>query len=325
MKDRGYVEPIDGKYPVFQPELTMPACSEGGWEAVYYKSEVWNARSATGSFEDVDAAAILLKNQQKKLAVLVFAGSEPPFNAFKDKMGHGNGVRDWVNNAQCKLRPIKFGNISVNVHWGFHQTFVSDVGGKESLGTWCKREVGGLPKSWDFVITGHSLGGAMATMGALFSATEWGRKPSQVITFAAPSSGGDSFVKAYQDTVGCDRTLRVISRGDSVDNVMDYLPLHYGNYSHVCGHLKVDATAVNGLVDPQEGMLVQIQTTMNAGAGAANGPGPALKAHCPYQAFDYALRRMAESFWGADDDCGVQWHANGVDAEPSPASNTSEV
>ncbi len=71
-----------------------------------------------------------------------------------------------------------------------------------------------------FVFSGHSLGGALAFLGAHeFKAK--GRNVAAVVTFGAPMAGQEAFVKDYDERLGLkDRTIRFSSHEDAVPVVL---------------------------------------------------------------------------------------------------------
>lgn len=74
-------------------------------------------------------------------------------------------------------------------------------------------------------ITGHSLGGAVATLLAAYLA-EAGAKPSQlaVITFGAPAVGNEAFADACRDKF---RLERIVTDGDPVPGILQSLDRGY--------------------------------------------------------------------------------------------------
>lgn len=74
------------------------------------------------------------------------------------------------------------------------------------------------------VLTGHSLGGALATVGA-YDLRSRGYSIAAVVTFGAPCVGNKEFAASYSDdkTGGYslqDRTVRFVAAGDSVPKIM---------------------------------------------------------------------------------------------------------
>lgn len=74
------------------------------------------------------------------------------------------------------------------------------------------------------VLSGHSLGGALATLGA-FDLQRNGREVAAVVTFGAPQVGNEVFAKAYAMPGNggfslTDKTVRFVADGDSVPRIM---------------------------------------------------------------------------------------------------------
>ena len=76
-------------------------------------------------------------------------------------------------------------------------------------------------------ITGHSLGGALASLVALFLQRE-GWPVQAVYTFASPRVGNPAWRKTYNDSLG-EKSYRVIAEGDAVPLVPGVLD----SYRHV--------------------------------------------------------------------------------------------
>lgn len=135
-------------------------------------------------------------------ALLAFRGSE------QDPL-------DWIRNAQ--FRPMT-GELAGQVHSGFH---------------------GALDEVWDDVaadvsatekplfVTGHSLGGALATLAAARAHSE-GSSVAGVFTFGQPRVGKTDFQRAYNSALEA-VTFRVVNHIDLVTRV----PLLTQGYRHV--------------------------------------------------------------------------------------------
>ena len=89
------------------------------------------------------------------------------------------------------------------------------------------------------MITGHSLGGALATIAGFdfFHDTtltdefgeKWDRNLINVVTFAAPRVGNEAFAKKFASTIGVANSLRITSGYDMVPA----LPPYVFGYRHV--------------------------------------------------------------------------------------------
>ena len=94
---------------------------------------------------------------------------------------------------------------------------------------WLRHRPGTKP----VVLTGHSLGGAIATVAAL--ELHRGYEIGAVVTIGSPRPGGPAFVKRYQRRVG-----HVTRRYVNADDVVTRLPPAW-KYAHVSDGLFVDA------------------------------------------------------------------------------------
>jgi len=99
-----------------------------------------------------------------------------------------NGIRDWVSNVQATA--VKFEGGHGKVHDGFHAAFISVKGDIDDF----LSKNGRTNKK--IVVTGHSLGGAVATIIAAYIR---GKHKSDVMlyTFGSPRAGDADFVNHY--------------------------------------------------------------------------------------------------------------------------------
>lgn len=136
-------------------------------------------------------------------------------------------AKDWMINAQFKLEPLCWmhGDMIAEVHHGFLKQF-------ESVDVDVVRQVRGLvalhPDAKIFV-TGHSLGGALATLCAL-EFKRLGLDPDGVFTFGAPRVGNKAFAEIYNRSLK-DVTFNFVNEGDPVP-LMPTLLMGYRD----CGH-----------------------------------------------------------------------------------------
>ncbi|MBD2872354.1 lipase family protein [Paenibacillus arenilitoris] len=108
--------------------------------------------------------------------------------------GSGSAV-DWVSDfiaQQTTYRPVKNAGLT---HKGFTDIYMSARGQIMNI---AKQ----LPGDKPLFVTGHSLGGALATLAALDLASNSAFKEPIVYTFGAPRVGDPKFVTAYNGTVG---------------------------------------------------------------------------------------------------------------------------
>lgn len=84
-----------------------------------------------------------------------------------------------------------------------------------------------FPEDVPVVLTGHSLGGALAVIGAAELAMI-GRNVAGVVTFGAPLVGNEAFQREYQNMGLAARTARFEAQGDSVPRIMRRLYYRLG-------------------------------------------------------------------------------------------------
>lgn len=120
--------------------------------------------------------------------------------------------QDWITDARIAKQPWAAGK----VHAGFRAAF-------NSVAAAIEKEIRAIGAQ-HLIITGHSLGGALATL----CAHHFRPAVASVITFGSPRVGNWSFAGAY-DTALHDQTFRVVNAGDPVPRV----PFVFGTYKHV--------------------------------------------------------------------------------------------
>lgn len=148
--------------------------------------------------------AVRRVGDEMDMAVVSFRGTE--------------NVRDWETNLRYSLTPVVFPHPGTNqwigrVHQGFRDSFMS-VRDQVDRHLPCAE---GLP----IFITGHSLGGALATLGAAYL-SRWGL--SACYTFGSPRVGNKGFSGSLRIPV-----YRVVNPLDTVPSV----PSCWRGYRHV--------------------------------------------------------------------------------------------
>ena len=125
------------------------------------------------------------------MTIVAFAGSD--------------SLKDWMTNAQCQMTEIELpGDYFLQVHKGFYSAY-STVGDRvQSL-----IEEHSEGKTKRLIFTGHSLGGALATLAALKCRVL--DQPHKVITFGAPRVGSLALASYMRKNV-----IRVVGGGDPI-------------------------------------------------------------------------------------------------------------
>lgn len=137
--------------------------------------------------------------------------------------------RDWLTNLKFAKTKWRDG---VKVHEGFLEAFRSVAG--EIL-----TRVSGAQS---VIITGHSLGGALATLCA-DAAADMGVDVDAVYTFGSPRVGNGEFARQYNEELA-DVTFRIVNARDPVSHAppffMAYQHVDTLAYLHKDGSLRLD-------------------------------------------------------------------------------------
>jgi hypothetical protein len=157
--------------------------------------------------------ARVLKSASARLAVVVFRGTQM------------TSMKNWQVDANLLRTKLKLGDgfPDTEVHEGFLKSLERVL---PRVKTWLNGNfgglVGGVPKDWTVLFTGHSLGGALATLAAtLAELHQWDQKPHAVVVFGAPRVA-DGTLSAWWKARGlCNRLLRI----NTYNDVIHYMPL----------------------------------------------------------------------------------------------------
>ncbi|XP_028395435.1 lipase-like [Dendronephthya gigantea] len=190
--------------PKYDPAQDKEACSITGWKAEAY--------------ENRETEVLKFTHDEQKIVVFGFRGTEP------------FSVTDWLGNFNLQPGAFEINGTPVSIHKGFVKRY-------GYISSWFENEYMKVPADYSIVLTGHSLGGAEATVAAAFVAERLNRRPDAVVTFGSPYPGLLSFKKYYNKAVGCDRTVRMTAKCDPFTKV----PMTVRGYLHVC-----DGVEVNG-------------------------------------------------------------------------------
>jgi predicted lipase len=135
--------------------------------------------------DQTDTQAAILHNGEERLPYIVFRGTE-------------KGV-DWVNNFQFRQQIYPYGDESstgVRFHRGFMTAYFA-----------VRDRLLAAVKDYPdcaIIVTGHSLGGALATIAALdvqYNIAQHTGQSLQLYTFGAPRVGNDDFVNSFRQRV----------------------------------------------------------------------------------------------------------------------------
>mmetsp|Transcript_35447 Transcript_35447/g.42322 ORF Transcript_35447/g.42322 Transcript_35447/m.42322 type:complete len:429 (-) Transcript_35447:33-1319(-) len=175
----------------------------------------------------------ITKHEEQKRIVIIFRGT--------------SSTRDWLKDGlifqKSLTNPVtsKAGNLPVyvGIHKGFANALLME--GNEHIGRVEKilREVKGVMEenpTYKLFITGHSLGGALATLFGFYAAANddpiyTNNGPVQVYSVSSPRTGNKAFLKSFKhlEERGKLRHARIYNARDKVS----MLPYMGGSYKHV--------------------------------------------------------------------------------------------
>ena len=182
------------------PENDRASCIIGGWTANIY------------NINETEVA--MFTNVKQRLVVFGFRGTD-------------NG-EDWGKNLDVRIVKETIGTDSFTIHKGFLDRY-------KFISKWFENKYSQVPSDYIILLTGHSLGGAEATIAAVYASSKLNRKPDGVVTYGSPKVGTREFKHYYQHKVGCGRTIRMTVRFDPAPS----FPVHILWYTHVCPNLQV--------------------------------------------------------------------------------------
>ncbi|MGR8999105.1 MAG: lipase family protein [Gammaproteobacteria bacterium] len=152
-----------------------------------------------------DAQAAVLHNDD--VVIICFRGSESPTSY--------DGFRDWFGTNltfQLQDAPSSWGR-GVRVHRGFYVTL-------DALYQGIRNHILSLANTRKVYLTGHSTGGALATLCGYRLQYVGGVNVEAVYSFGAPRIGNNGFAQSYTQLLG-NRTYRWVNRFDLGAQVPD--------------------------------------------------------------------------------------------------------
>jgi pimeloyl-ACP methyl ester carboxylesterase len=157
----------------------------------------------SGGDDRIDACLV---GENADGVIVAFRGTLPP--SWQSQAS----VLDWLQDLLCE--PESRPNMPGKVHTGFYDAtsaIMADVAAEVGR----LNPTGGKP----VYVTGHSLGGAMASIGAwIMQAAPYAIKIAQVVTFASPKPGDGAFQTAYQ------KDFTSQARYENYDDLVPLLP-----------------------------------------------------------------------------------------------------
>lgn len=168
------------------------------------------------AFVNENTEVVKFVNPSQKITVFGFRGTEM------------KSVSDWLANFDFIPENFWINGTRLTAHRGFKNRY-------DSIASWFEKEYMNTPKEYMVLLTGHSQGGALASIAAVFAAGKLARAPNAVITWGSLQIGAPSFRKFYRNHVGCHVTVNYVTKGDIVAT----LPRIH-DYAHVCEVFELD-------------------------------------------------------------------------------------
>ncbi|CAJ1383437.1 unnamed protein product [Effrenium voratum] len=147
--------------------------------------------------------------------------TQPGAVAFRGTNNFSNAIQD----VQCGMQPLANSNIRGRVHRGFQEALL-----RVNPSKIVKRMEGANESTW--LVTGHSLGGAMATLFAQFC-LERASGNVVLVTFGAPHPGDSAFQQEMEKHARSGR-LRIVRMTNHLDPVPSLPGVVAGEFRHPC-------------------------------------------------------------------------------------------
>lgn len=200
-----------------------------------YKPLGWNIQKFPGTSALGSGHIAGLVMGKGNLIILAFHGTESAGDAITDA-------------AFVKASASELG-LSGSVHRGFLEAFKSSWPAiKKQIMAYAKKHVKDV-KQLEYIVVGHSLGGALASLGAAKIASDSDlvlAKPNtqsnqvKAFTYASPRAFEEKAARNYNSKIGISNTVRFWISGDPVTTV----PLGLLGYKHVGTSVKIPATSI---------------------------------------------------------------------------------
>jgi uncharacterized protein (DUF433 family) len=158
-------------------------------------------------------------------------GPRIPTSVIVSYRGSGMTPADFIRNlnyAKTKFPFLRYRDDRMEVHAGFFKLYTAlRVVFFKQFNNWFKT----LPQGIPIIFTGHSLGGALATLNALEFKERHPKLNVQLITFASPRVGNQEFANYVNEQIP--RIHRWVQENDLVSRLP---PISFG-YQHTKGEI----------------------------------------------------------------------------------------
>eukprot|EP00475_Leptophrys_vorax_P043490 TRINITY_DN838_c0_g1_i3.p1 TRINITY_DN838_c0_g1~~TRINITY_DN838_c0_g1_i3.p1 ORF type:complete len:198 (-),score=35.22 TRINITY_DN838_c0_g1_i3:117-710(-) len=136
----------------------------------------------------------------------------------------GRSIQDWIDNARFTKQTAIFGGNSTSVHSGFLESYTRHRDAVYQAVMSLTNDYPGVP----VVVTGHSLGGALAAICAMDVHYNFDVRDVYLINFGSPRVGDYAFSSLFQNGLK-GRSWRVTHDHDIVPHV----PIEAMDFHHI--------------------------------------------------------------------------------------------
>ncbi|CAH9087703.1 unnamed protein product [Cuscuta europaea] len=152
-----------------------------------------------------------------------FVGVDPNINAIVVAFrGSTSSIQNWVEDLYWKQLDLNYpGMDDAMVHHGFYNCYNDSKIRSGVLNA--VKEAKMFYRDYQIMVTGHSMGGALASFFALDLTVNFGAEDIQVMTFGQPRIGNAAFASGYSQRVP--NTIRVTHGHDIVPHLPPYFNL----------------------------------------------------------------------------------------------------
>ncbi|KAL0479543.1 hypothetical protein AKO1_007760 [Acrasis kona] len=171
-------------------------------------------------------------NDEEKKVVIAYGGTEPA------------NLMDWAHDLDARKVPLVVGDVDYGkVHRGFLNEF------KKTEEKVFDATMPYVKKGYSVEFTGHSQGGAVATIASAYAKDKYGIKNPRVITVGSPRTGDAKFVEQYNSRVP-DNTRVIDSytvKGKTIEDAVPNIPMGMIGFEHVGKKVVVSTGEENGI------------------------------------------------------------------------------
>ncbi|KAL5494550.1 hypothetical protein ACEPAI_11 [Sanghuangporus weigelae] len=135
-------------------------------------------------------------------------------------------VQDFLIDAQVALTPFDSQGVTNTSNSAVHSGFLSAYNSVSSDVISAVSSQLDAHGDYALVSTGHSLGGALASIGGVSLAANFPDVPLQVFTFGQPRTGNSEYAQLAEDLIGTENIFRAVHTTDgvptSIPTLLDY-------------------------------------------------------------------------------------------------------